>query len=109
MRQSKKFYTQFDKIFQGEGFVSPKAEIQAKNTLDRRNRDFEKNVRDKARTTFNIHASYVYMDREFFDTITDENYSDRKAYLDNPFEHFNEKVNKGEKVYVIRSGSYISD
>ena len=40
------------------------------------------------------------MDREFFDTITDENYSDRKAYLDK-FEHFNEKVNKGEKVYVI--------
>ena len=44
------------------------------------------------------------MDREFFDTITDENYSDRKAYLDNPLEHFNEKVNKGEKVYVIPSG-----
>ena len=59
-------------------------EIQGKNTLDRRNRDFEKNVRDKARTTFNIpRHSYVYMDREFFDTITDENYSDRKAYLDN--------------------------
>ena len=98
----KKFYSQFDKIFQGEGFINLKAEIQAKNTLDRRNKDFEKNVRDKARTTFNIPShSYVYMDREFFDTITDENYSDRKAYLDNHLEHFNEKVNKGEKVYVI--------
>ena len=41
------------------------------------------------------------MDREFFDTITDENYSDRKAYLDSHLEHFNEKVNKGEKIYVI--------
>jgi hypothetical protein len=98
----KKFYTQFDKIFQGEGFVNLKAEIQAKNTLDRRNKDFEKNVRDKARATFNIPShSYVYMEREFFDTITDENYSDRAAYLDAHLEHFNEKVNNGEKVYVI--------
>ena len=44
------------------------------------------------------------MDREFFDTITDENYSDRKAYLDSNLDYFNEKVNKGEKVYVISMG-----
>ena len=104
----KKFYTEFDKLFQKEGFLNLKAEIQAKNTIDRRNKDFEKNIRGSEKTKFNIPAhSWVYIDREFFDTITDEDYSDREAYLENHLEHFNEELNTG-KVYVIAS-SHFSD
>ena len=79
----KKFYSQFDKIFQGEGFINLKAEIQAKNTLDRRNKDFEKNIRDNAKAKLNIPShAYAYIKKDFYDTITDENYGD-KAYLEN--------------------------
>ena len=81
MRQLKSFI-QFDKIFQGEGFINLKAEIQAKNTLDRRNKDFEKNVRDNAKAKLNIPSAYAYIKKDFYDTIPDENYGDRKAYLE---------------------------
>ena len=97
----KKFYTQFDKIFQGEGFVSLKAEIQAKNTLDRRNRDFEKNIRDNAKAKLNVpsHAS-VFFNADFLETITDEDYGDREAYLDNHLDDFREPQNS-DKLWVI--------
>ena len=104
----KKFLTGFDKIFQKEGFLDLKSEIKNKNQLDKRNKDFEKNIRGSEKTKFNIPAhSWVYIDREFFDTITDEDYSDREAYLENHLEHFNEELNTG-KVYVIAS-SHFSD
>tara|TARA_R110001592_G_scaffold1805_6_gene10772 strand:+ start:1405 stop:7860 length:6456 start_codon:yes stop_codon:yes gene_type:complete len=97
----KKFLSAFDKIFQKEGFVNLKQEIQAKNTLDRRNRDFEKNIRDNAKAKLNIpEYSWMYIDKDFYDTITDENYEDRAAYLDNHLDHFNKNVNS-TKVYVI--------
>ena len=102
----KKFLLEFDKIFRKEGFANLKQEIQAKNTLDRRNRDFEKNVRDNAKAKLNIPShSWVYIDKEFFDTITDKDYDDRAAYLDNHIEHFNDKVNQS-KVYVIPSSHF---
>ena len=102
----KKFLSGFDKIFQKEGFVNLKQEIQAKNTLDRRNRDFEKNVRDNAKAKLNIPShSWVYIDKEFFDTITDENYGDREAYLDSNLDHFNKNLNN-TKVYVIPSSHW---
>ena len=102
----KKFLSAFDKIFQKEGFVNLKQEIQAKNTLDRRNKDFEKNVRDNAKAKLNIPShSWVYIDKEFFDTITDEDYDDRAAYLDNHIEHFNKSVNQS-RVYVIPSSHW---
>ena len=102
----KKFLSGFDKIFQKEGFVNLKQEIQAKNTLDRRNRDFEKNVRDNAKAKLNIPShSWVYIDKEFFDTITDENYGNRESYLNNNLDHFNKNVNK-TKVYVIPSSHW---
>ena len=102
----KKFLSGFDKIFQKEGFVNLKQEIQAKNTLDRRNRDFEKNVRDNAKAKLNIPShSWVYIDRDFFDTITDEDYDDREAYLDSNLDHFKDKVNQS-KVYVIPSSHW---
>ena len=102
----KKFLSAFDKIFQKEGFVNLKQEIKAKNTLDKRNKDFEKNVRDNAKAKLNIPShSWVYIDKDFFDTITDDNYEDRAAYLDNHIEHFNDKVNQS-KVYVIPSSHF---
>ena len=102
----KKFLSGFDKIFQKEGFVNLKQEIQAKNTLDRRNRDFEKNVRDNAKAKLNIPShSWVYIDKEFFDTITDENYGDREAFLDSNLDHFNKNLNN-TKVYVIPSSHW---
>jgi len=102
----KKFYTQFDKIFQGEGFVSLKDEIQAKNTLDRRNRDFEKNVRDNAKAKLNIPShAYAYIKKDFYDNITDENYGDRAAYLENHLDDFSEHQNSN-RVWVIPAAHY---
>jgi hypothetical protein len=102
----KKFLSGFDKIFQKEGFVNLKQEIQAKNTLDRRNKDFEKNVRDNAKAKLNIPShSWVYIDKEFFDTITDEDYGDREAFLDSNLDHFNKNLNN-TKVYVIPSSHW---
>ena len=102
----KKFLTGFDKIFQKEGFLDLKSEIKNKNQLDKRNKDFEKNVRGSEKTKFNIPAhSWVYIDKEFLDTITDEDYSDREAYLENHLEHFNEELNTG-KVYVIAASHF---
>ena len=102
----KKFLSEFDKVFRKEGFLDLKAEIQAKNTLDRRNRDFEKNVRDNAKAKLNIpDHSWVYIDKEFFDTITDETYGDRAAYLDNHLDNFNKNINN-TKVYVIPSSHW---
>ena len=102
----KKFLTGFDKIFQKEGFLDLKSEIKNKNQLDKRNKDFEKNVRGSEKTTFNIPAhSWVYIDKDFYDTITDDDYSDRDAYLENHIEHFNEKLNT-TKVYVIPSSHW---
>ena len=103
----KKFLTSFDKIFQAEGFIDLKQEIAGKNVAHISNKDFEKNVRDKARATFNIPShSYVYFNKDFYDTITDEDYEDRAAYLDNHLEHFNEKVNTGGKIFVIPAAHY---
>ena len=83
------YLSEFDKVFQKEGFLDLKAEIQAKNTLDRRNRDFEKNVRDNAKAKLNIPShSWMYIDKDFYDTITDKDYDDRAAYLDNHLDHF---------------------
>ena len=102
----KKFYTQFDKIFQGEGFVSLKAEIQAKNTLDRRNRDFEKNVRDNAKAKLNIPShAYAYIKKDFYDNITDEDYGDRAAYLENHLDDFSEHQNSN-RVWVIPAAHF---
>jgi len=102
----KKFLTGFDKIFQKEGFLDLKSEIKNKNQLDKRNKDFEKNIRGSEKTKFNIPShSWVYIDKEFFDTITDEDYNDREAYLENHLEHFNEELNTG-KVYVIAASHF---
>ena len=47
----------------------------------------------------------MYIDKEFFDTITDETYDDRGAYLDNHIDHFNKNVNN-TKVWVIPSSHW---
>ena len=97
----KKFLSGFDKIFQKEGFVNLKQEIQAKNTLDRRNRDFEKNVRLNAKAKLNIPShSWVYIDKEFFDNITD-----MAGFLKYNLDEFGKNLNN-TNVYVIPSSHW---
>ena len=105
----KKLLTTIDKIFQAEGFVDLGKEIKGKNTLNRQNKDFEKNVRSKAKTNFNIPShSWVYIDKNFYDTITDDSYNDRAAYLENHLEEFNDSRNQqGSKVYVVAAAHYM--
>ena len=43
----------------------------------------------------------MYLNRDFYDTITDDDYGDRAAYLDSHLDEFNTKLNSGGKVYVI--------
>ena len=102
----KKFLNALDKIFTAEGFIDLKADISNKNRLDKRNKDFEKNTRDNAKAKLNIpEYSWMYIDKEFFDTITDETYDDRGAYLDNHIDHFNKNVNN-TRVWVIPSSHW---
>ena len=59
----KTFLSEFDKIFQAEGFVNLEKEIAGKDQLDKRNKDFEKNVRDKSLAEINIPShSWVYIE-----------------------------------------------
>ena len=64
----KKFLSAYDKIFQSHGFANMAKEIKGKNTLDKRNKDFEKNVRDKSKATFNIpsHSTVYINDYNYF-------------------------------------------
>ena len=79
-----------------------KAEISDKDRYDKRNKDFEKNIRSNAKSKFNIpRHSWVYFKKDFWETITDKDYDDREAYLDNNLESFNDNLNKDGKVYVI--------
>ena len=97
----KKFLDAFDKIFKEEGFVDLQKEISGKNVLDKKNKDFEKNIRDNAKATLNIPShSWVYLEKDFYETITDENYGDRAAYLENHLEDFSDNANSN-KVFVI--------
>ena len=102
----KKFLSTIDKIFTAEGFTDLKADISNKNRLDKLNKDFEKNIRDNAKAKLNIpDHSWMYIDKDFFETITDETYDDRGAYLDNHIDHFNKQVNN-TKVWVIPSSHW---
>ena len=103
----KKFLSSFDKIFTAEGFTDLKAEISDKNRYDKRNKDFETNIRDNSKAKLNIPShSWFYIDKDFFETITDKSYSDREAYLDNHLEHFGGSSLNSTKVYVIPSSHW---
>ena len=93
---TKKFLTGFDKIFQGQGFANMAKEIKGKNTLDRRNKDFEKNVRDANKAKFNIpgHA-WVYINKRWFEDMT----SDEESFDRNVKEFDDPK--SSEKVFII--------
>ena len=93
---TKKFLTGFDKIFQGLGFANMAKEIKGKNTLDRRNKDFEKNVRDANKAKFNIpgHA-WVYINKRWFEDMT----SDEESFDRNVKEFDDPK--SSEKVFII--------
>ena len=66
----KKLLTTIDKIFQAEGFANLGKEIKNKNVVNRRNKDFEKNIRDKTNATINIPShSFVYTDVFFVNDL----------------------------------------
>ena len=66
----KKYLNDFDKIFQKQGFTTLKSEIASKNVLDKRNKDFEKNFRQKSVAKVNIPSySYVYMDKQYYESL----------------------------------------
>ena len=91
----KKLLDDFDKIFQAEGFNNLKKEIAGKNQLDKRNKDFEKNVRSNAIAKLNIPAhSFVYIKQNSLQEIKDyPNAPEIKRHFDN--------VNDGGSIYVI--------
>lgn len=92
----KKYLNDFDKIFQKQGFTTLKSEIASKNVLDRRNKDFEKNYRQKSVAKVNIPSfSYVYMDKEYYESLLDnpDMVKSQKNIIENP--------NSDNKFYVI--------
>ena len=91
----KKLLDDFDKIFQAEGFNNLKKEIAGKNQLDKRNKDFEKNVRSNSIAKLNIPAySFVYIKQNSLQEIKDyPNAPEIKRNFDN--------VNDGGSIYVI--------
>ena len=91
----KKLLDDFDKIFQAEGFNNLKKEIAGKNQLDKRNKDFEKNVRSNAIAKLNIPAhSFVYIKQNSLQEIKDyPNAPEIKRHFDD--------VNDGGSIYVI--------
>ena len=105
-KATKKFLSAFDKLFQGQGFANLAKEIKGKNTIDKSNKDFEKNVRGSAKAKLNVpsHAS-VFFNEDFLETITDKDYGDREAYLDNHLDDFNDPANSN-KVWVIPAAHY---
>ena len=68
----KKFLNAFDKVFTAEGFIDLKAEISNKDRLDKRNKDFEKNVRAKALAKINIPGhSFTYIKSNLIGNLED--------------------------------------
>ena len=99
----KNLLTNFDKTFQAVGFTDIKKEIASKNTLDRRNKDFEKNIRNNAVATLNIPShSFVYISKQFFDTLDAGGYENF-----NYGKSFNDELNGGDgRVFVIPSAHW---
>ena len=111
----KKFLSVFDKVFTAEGFTDLKAEISNKNQLDKRNKDFEKNVRTKALATINIPAqSFVYMKSSLDNDLAQVDLSDDSeqedlAWFNEIFlPNFKETGNgrKNQFIYVIPSSHW---
>ena len=108
----KKFMTGFDKIFQAEGFVDLKKEIQSKNQLDKRNKDFEKNVRQKALASFNIPShSFVYFSNGFLNNLREVDQDNKydtstEWFNDKVLDHIRNKINRGGMIFVIPSSDW---
>ena len=97
----KKFLTAYDKIFTQEGFLDLKTEIKGKNVIDKRSKDFEKNVRIKSRVKFNWPKySSGYIDETFYNVLTDKTKPTQIAYLENHLDQFGKRLNM-DLVYII--------
>ena len=104
----KKFLNALDKIFTAEGFTDLKADISNKNRLDKRNKDFEKNVRNKTTATFNVpDHSRVYVPDDFIGNLdevdlTDEPDHEMVYWFNNTVvDHIKNKINRGGMIWVI--------
>ena len=104
----KKFLSAIDKIFTAEGFTDLKAEISNKNQLDKRNKDFEKNVRNKTTATFNVPShSRVYTPDDFYGNLQEVDLTDDPdhamvSWFNNTVvDHIKNKINRGGMIWVI--------
>ena len=100
----------FNKIFKAEGFSDLAQEIKGKRTLDRRNKDFEKNVRNKALATLNIPShSFAYIKKDFYTDNIDDNYGDDEDVNQRVIMRavdVNDGLNNGGQIYVIPSAHW---
>ena len=106
----KKFLSAFNKIFKAEGFSDLAQEIKGKRTLDRRNKDFEKNVRNKALATLNIPShSFAYIKKDFYTNNIDDNYGDDEDVNQRVIMRavdVNDGLNNHGDIYVIPSAHW---
>ena len=87
----------FDKIAQKMGFDSQEKEIAAKRSLDDKEKNFDKNVRDNNRPRLKLPSfSSAYMDSTFYDKCVDN-----ARYAGANREAFTSRMNKGGDVLVI--------
>ena len=103
----KKFLSAFDEIFTAEGFTDLKAEISNKDQYDKRNKDFEKNVRSKTLATLNVPAHSNVYTRDTLvgnleDVDLDEPESEMTQWFNNTVvDHIKNKINRGDMIWVI--------
>ena len=104
----KTFLNAIDKIFTAEGFTDLKAEISNKDQYDKRNKDFEKNVRNKTTATFNVpDHSRVYVPDDFIGNLdevdlTDDPDHEMVYWFNNTvIDHIKNKINRGGMIWVI--------
>ena len=104
----KQFLNAIDKIFTAEGFTDLKAEISNKNQLDKRNKDFEKNVRNQAIATFNVPShSRVYTPDDFYNNLQEVDLTDDEDnvmldwFNNRVVDHIKNKINRGGMIWVI--------
>jgi len=95
----KTWMTAFDKIAQKMGFDSQADEIAMKQTPDKAEKNFKKNVRNNNRPRLEIpYQAFTYIKKDFLDSITQSgNARYAMAHKDN----FGRRLNKGGNVFVI--------
>jgi len=101
----KQWMSGFDKLAQSFGFDSQAAEIADKNAIEKREKNFHKQVQNSPPLKFNIpEGSQVFINKEIFDLITNKEFSPQgRKYQQVKYKKaFTSKMNEAG-VYVIPS------